>query len=215
MVGLRPPRRIAVNRVVHGYPLAGWAVGQRHGDRLAAGLGRGEYIAGALALDLLDPAELVDHRVGEPALPQVADGLGGWFAQCGTAFRVQAAVACHPVWPARRLGSAAARRRRRCVPRRRNHRAQGERRSCGWWRPRGGWSCHCTSARRPRTVQARCARWPALRARSAAPGARAVATGIHCESYSFRPPAVGVDPLRALRWRLRGRPATQEHIPTV
>ena len=43
----------------------------------------------ALALDLLDPAEFVDHRVGEPALPQLADGLCGWFAQCDTAFRGQ------------------------------------------------------------------------------------------------------------------------------
>jgi hypothetical protein len=55
----------------------------------AARLGRGKYIAGALPRDLLDPAELVDYGVGEPAMPQVADGLGGWSPQCGTPFRSQ------------------------------------------------------------------------------------------------------------------------------
>jgi hypothetical protein len=73
-------------QIVHGYPLAGWTVGQRHGDRLTTRLGRGQHIAGALALDLLDPVELVDHRVGEPALPQLANGLDGWFPKGGTAF---------------------------------------------------------------------------------------------------------------------------------
>ena len=75
-----------VNRVSTAIHSPGWAVGQRHGDRLASGLGRGKYIAGTLALDVLDPAELVDHRVGEPALPQVADGFGRWIPKCGTAF---------------------------------------------------------------------------------------------------------------------------------
>jgi len=45
-------------------------------------------------------------------------------------------------------------------------------------RPSGDWFSQCTSTRRPRTVQARRARWPTPRARSAAPGGRRIATGI-------------------------------------
>jgi hypothetical protein len=40
-----------------------------------------------LALDLLDPAELVDHRVGHPALPQRSDDLRRPLPQGGPAFR--------------------------------------------------------------------------------------------------------------------------------
>jgi hypothetical protein len=49
----------------------------------------GVDVVEALALDPLDPAELIDHGVGEPSLPQAADDLGRWFAKCHTAFRGQ------------------------------------------------------------------------------------------------------------------------------
>ncbi|MGH4027061.1 MAG: hypothetical protein ACRDRV_21025, partial [Pseudonocardiaceae bacterium] len=45
---------------VHLDPVARRVGGQRLGDHLAAGLGCGEDVADALALDLFDPAELVE-----------------------------------------------------------------------------------------------------------------------------------------------------------
>jgi hypothetical protein len=74
---------------VHADPLIRWATDQCLSDRLAASLGRGKDIAGALALDLLDTAELVDHRVGQPALPQLADAFSRRLAQCGAPLRGQ------------------------------------------------------------------------------------------------------------------------------
>src|ERR1017187_517031 len=74
---------------VHADPVVGRTRGQRHADDLAPGLGRGQDIAGALALYLLDPAELVDHRMSQPALPQLADDLSRRRAQRGTALRGQ------------------------------------------------------------------------------------------------------------------------------
>ena len=72
-------RRHASRHVDHQHDAPGWKRGARTsqsgGDRLAAGLGRGEDIVGTLALDLLDPTELVDQRVGQPALPQRSDDL--------------------------------------------------------------------------------------------------------------------------------------------
>jgi hypothetical protein len=74
---------------VHADPFVGWAAGQRLGDRLAASLGRGQDVTGALSLDLLYPAELVDHRMGQPALPQLANHLSRRIPQCGVTLRGQ------------------------------------------------------------------------------------------------------------------------------
>lgn len=57
----------------------------------------------ALTLDVFDPAELIDHRVGDPALPQVADDFCRRFRSAAWPFgvgwsRVPSSLASPPAW---------------------------------------------------------------------------------------------------------------------
>ena len=76
-------------QVVDWHPLADRAARQCGGDRLAAGLGRGQRVGGALALDVLDATQLVDDRLTDPGAPQRTDRLGWRLTQRGAPLRGQ------------------------------------------------------------------------------------------------------------------------------
>ncbi|MBV6702348.1 hypothetical protein [Kitasatospora aureofaciens] len=69
--------------------MAGGAGGQCLADELAARSGGGEDVGGALAFDLLDPGELVQQGVLQPAPPQGGDGLVCGLGERGPAARGQ------------------------------------------------------------------------------------------------------------------------------
>ena len=64
-------------QVIDLHPLPARAVRQCQGDDLAPGLDRGQRVDRPLALDRLDPAELIDHTVADPPLPQCGDRARG------------------------------------------------------------------------------------------------------------------------------------------
>jgi hypothetical protein len=70
-----------------GSALPGWQRGERPADCLAPSRRGGERVRPALALDVLDPAELVDRGAGQPPAPQHGERIGRRPGQGGAAAR--------------------------------------------------------------------------------------------------------------------------------